>query len=194
MAFESIDKDYYQLEVVNTIVGAYQKNGTVDCGKNERTPVNGYVSEVLVRPDFTNIPDNSTISTVNVLFNSTNANLAPAGSVMGVRLQDKGAWTDTPTTEPLYDTFNDTAWASVIVAEGGTVFPSTPDGSQFIGSTSQMVQMFQDWIDNSVDRNGFLLNYDAETFVYFFTLDSITIDVTFEPPVARSRQFRAGAR
>ncbi len=181
MAQDISTPDYYELNQINFDGTSYQKNGAVELGKFDRET--SYVSETLIDLDLSGVPAGSIIDAVKLEFDIVSNSIdAPGTMVPTVREQNKGAWTDNGSTEPIYDTFAFTAWPAG-VATGTTVTSSTSGGTTItVASTAAFIALIQDILDGVKPNDGIMLTGNTSFFSWFVTIDTITITIDFTSP------------
>jgi len=186
MATAQIRSDWYGLGWVNTVVDAYQKNGTIKVGRYLRNASNLYVSEGLIACDISGIPAGSTVTAVTCSFNlsSTNLSGAPAQTIV-LQKQDNGAWTDNGSTQPKYDAANppfDTSrsWPAALSSLGS--INSGDSGTKTIPSSAGLVSLVQDWVNGTgTAHDGLILGMSCAYFDWYININTITVDVTYTP-------------
>jgi len=178
MALDTSTPDYFQLSYINFVDQGYVKNdGFSRIGAFDRDDGIGYVDELLFRPEEGII--NGTINSVEIDFEITNTLLSTAQLQVHLRVQDQGAWTDTPTTEPVFITFLNETWPASLGFIGGIDNDST--GVHTILSTAAMVQYFQDLIDGEEPNDGMLLTMNTSFFDFRMRIANIEVRVDFSP-------------
>lgn len=173
--------DIYKLEVVNTTVSTYSKNTAMDVGAFARP--SSYTKEILCDPDLTGIPDGSTITSAAIEYRVTsNSMFGVVNYNMSAWNNDKNSWTDTPSTEPDYNTPFGTimSWADLIEEDSKTWNNSTSIGTYEMDASSTLDDLVQDWIDGVENQWGFVVAMDSQYYNAYVTIDQIRLKVVYE--------------
>ena len=182
MATSTTNPDYYSLLRINFVDQGYAKNGTFErIGAFDRDTSIGFCDEILVRPDLAGITGN--VTSVIIRFKMEANLLGTTGRSVEVRVQNQGTWTDTPTTEPVYETFDvDTAWPATL-ASSDLFTSSTALGQKTIDSTAALVAYFQDLVNDDEPNDGIMLTLNTFFADFRFRISTIEIEVQFDPAV-----------
>lgn len=194
MATQVISSDYFRLQWINTILTAYQKNGTQLIGRYTRGLVNFYVSEVLIPCSVASIPTGSTINSVTTVINVVSASGSLAGSpsqTINIKKQDNGTWSDNFTTEPNYSAPNppfDAAreWPSALSSVGGIT--SSTNGNVTIPSSAGLVSLVQGWVNGTgTAHDGLILDSLMSFYNWYAAIDSAVVTVDYTAPAAANK-------
>ena len=177
MAVDNNSPDYFLLGLTNYSDDGYQKNGNVQMGGySSRT---AYVWEVLFKPDFSGVPNGSTITTVTIDVTLTSGG-AGGPFDLEVHDQDKGSWADS-SPEPSWgeNPNNDsaTAWPSALSSVS-----AARSGTRTIPTSSNLVDWFQDVLDGAETNDGLVLTWYGEYFGWYAYVSGITVNITYTPP------------
>ena len=184
MAIDTTNPDFYNLKWDNFANGPYLKNANMQCGRLVRNSANGFTDEILIRPDLTGIPLGSTINTVEVKYRTTDTSQLDTTSTnnfVNMYEQDRGAWSDTPTTSPVFNTFSTTTGWATSIGTGPTMSLNQPNSTITIPSTASTVQLWQDYLDSVKNNDGIVLWMNATFFSYVVVIDLIEIEVDYTP-------------
>lgn len=170
MASTTLSCDTYKLEVINSSVSSYQKNGTQNLGAFARD--NTYVSEILCNPlNLTSIPNGSTITSAQIQYTVTANNIVPTtGGSIVIFNEDKSSWTDTGSA-PIYSTFAAAAWATTEISDSKTWNSSTTTGTFTMDQSSTFNSLVSGWVNGTSNKYGFIMSLNCN---YFSSLISIT--------------------
>ena len=186
MAVSITQPDYFNLQLNNFVVSPYEKNGDQLMGRLPRGMGNGFIEEVLVRPDLTGI--SGTINSVIIRYTIVNAAaLDPVGSNEVVVYEENlGPWTDDGSTQPVWNTFPDTSWINAVAI--GPTMSTSDTGVKTIASTPSIVALFQDWINVTKNNDGIIMYIPFNTFAFNLLFNTIEIEVDYTPGLFARRK------
>ena len=181
--------DIFELYNNNTVGTAYKKNGNCRMGYYERP--SAYVLEVLSEVDLSGIPAGSTINSVNIKVTvaSRNVPTSPGTTEFFLARANKGSWTDNGSTEPIYDTFAETAWNDKLrtLSVGSSDVPTS--GEWDWGTTTNYKDQWQAWLDGTENNNGMVFGGNTSTVLYNVSISKVTVTVDYTEPVVGGTKY-----
>ncbi len=176
--------DYFEMNYLNFVAQAYEKNGSCNIGQWFRNVGIGYSTECLVKCDVSGIPAGSIVTGVTIDFDIV-ANTLVGNQTMVVAEQDTGGWTDTGSLPVFDNPFSvNNPWPAALSSLGGLNGGSS--GTQTIPTSAGLVSLFQDFVDGvKTDADGVILQMNTATTAWHLDIDTITVNVTYTEPVSR---------
>lgn len=91
-------------------------------------------------------------------------------------------WTDTPSTQPDYDTPFDVnrAWPTDLVTDSLTWTSVTPTGTKTISKSQAQIDLVQAWVNNTTNNNGLILGMDNNYYGSFINISSARFWVSYQ--------------
>jgi len=181
MSTKIIGPHYYRVSKQDYAALDYSRDGEQKLGGYTNRTHTQWEAVSKIDPSLLSSPvtiDSVTID-VNII---ANVNASTTAYQLDVREQDGGSWVDNPGVEPDGDTpsFFDTHGEYTNILSTVTIPDGNPTGIFTIPSSSNLVQLMQDYVDGTKDwNNGFIITQYTDYYNYYITTDSITWTIEY---------------